>query len=324
MLTALVPASPAAAQSEFQVGARPEEGEVFRLYRAVLGRDPDSAGFGYWAALRVEGVSLRVIADSFLVGEEFRLRFDADTDEEFVDLVYASVFDRPGDPAGVDYWLRELQQGLSRAELILLFSESAEFRIVTDTATESDELPPFRVAVSTPSAAELGASWMPGCPVEPDDLRSLELDHLDFDGNHQRGVIVVHSDVVEEVETVFAELYRSRYPIASLRSIEEFDADDDASMAANNSSAFNCRRITGGQSWSRHAYGRAIDLNPIQNPYVAGDTVLPPAGVSYLDRHHYHQAMIRPGDVVTGAFASNGWRWGGDFRSLADYQHFER
>lgn len=295
---------------------------MFRLYRSVLGRDPDTAGFDYWVALRIEGVSLRVIADSFLVGEEFRLRFGADDDDAFVDLVYRAVLGRAGDPEGVAYWRRQLGQGLLRADLVLLFSESTEFRLLT--GTDPVTLPDFRVVVTTPEPSDLATSWRAGCPVDPGDLRTLELDHVDFDGQHRRGVIVVHRDVADDVAEMFGELYRSRYPIATMRSIEEFAADDNDSMAANNTSGFNCRRITGGSSWSRHAYGRAVDLNPIQNPYVSGDTVLPPAGESFRDRDRYHQAMIRPGDVVTRSFAARGWRWGGDFRSLADYQHFDR
>jgi len=106
--------------------------------------------------------------------------------------------------------------------------------------------------------------------------------------------------------------------------IEDFSGDDGASMAANNTSAFNCRPVTGGRSWSRHSYGTAIDINPQQNPYVTDLVVLPPSGRDHTNRTAYDPAMIRPGDVVTRAFAEAGWRWGGAFRTLRDYQHFER
>ena len=136
---------------------------------------------------------------------------------------------------------------------------------------------------------------------------------------------------------IFGRLYQARYPIQSIRPIDEFGpaptalglddrprgADDEASMAANNTSAFNCRVITGGSGLSRHAFGTAVDVNPLQNPWVA-DRVAPTEGETWRDRRIYHPAMIRPGDVVTRAFADAGWRWGGDFVGLKDYQHFQR
>jgi len=96
-------------------------------------------------------------------------------------------------------------------------------------------------------------------------------------------------------------------------------------MRANNSSAFNCRAVTGGGRWSEHAYGRAIDLNPVQNPYVDRDgSVLDPASAPYTDRTRRDPGMIRTGEVVVEAFAAIGWEWGGNFRSIKDYQHFSQ
>jgi hypothetical protein len=170
----------------------------------------------------------------------------------------------------------------------------------------------------------LGTSWRPGCPVGPGDLRAVEIDYVDFDGSHRRGTLIVHAGVVADVAEVFEQLYAARYPVAGIIPIDSFAGDDNASMAANNTSAFNCRRVTGGSTWSPHAYGTAIDVNPVQNPFVADRVVLPAAGTQYVDRGAYHPAMIRPGDVVTRSFAAVGWRWGGDFRQRSDYQHFQR
>jgi len=103
-----------------------------------------------------------------------------------------------------------------------------------------------------------------------------------------------------------------------------YEADDDRSMAANNTSAFNCREVTGRPGvWSEHAYGRAIDINPIQNPYVTskGD-VLPPAGAEYVDRSRTAPGMIHEDDAVVRAFRGVGWVWGGSWTSVRDYQHF--
>ena len=96
---------------------------------------------------------------------------------------------------------------------------------------------------------------------------------------------------------------------------------DDASMAADNTSGFNCRRVPGTRTWSQHAFGLAIDINPLENPFVHDGIVDPPGGRRYLDRSHFRRGMIRPGDVVVGAFASIGWSWGGRWSS-PDYQHF--
>ena len=104
--------------------------------------------------------------------------------------------------------------------------------------------------------------------------------------------------------------------------VEAFGGSDDASMAANNTSAFNCRKATGGTSWSEHSYGRAIDVNPVQNPYVKGSLVLPQSGSAYVDRSRTIPGMIRAGDAVVRAFAAQGWAWGGTWTSLKDYQHF--
>jgi poly-gamma-glutamate synthesis protein (capsule biosynthesis protein) len=317
---------------------RPEEGEIVRLYRSALGRDPDPDGYRYWVTSRIEGVPLAIVAASFLAGPEFGRRFGTGNDPVFVDRVYTNVLGRPGEPAGVAYWSGELDRGLDRVHLVLLFSESAELR--RRTGTELADLPAYRPVVRPVRPAEVAVSWRPGCPVGPDDLRAVEVDHVDGRGQHRRGVLVVNRDVADGVARIFGRLYRARFPIVSIRPVDEFagGADpgpigaaapdpfalDRASMEADNTSAFLCRPVTGGTGWSRHAWGRAVDLNPVENPYVAGSEVLPAAGRAWVDRSRHHPAMIRPGDVVTSAFAAEGWRWGGDFRTVRDYQHFQR
>jgi hypothetical protein len=302
--------------------SRPEEGEVYRLYRSVLNRPPDESGFDYWVSRRVEGVSLRTVADSFLNSAEYARRFDAISNADFVEQTYGNVLGRSGDDEGVTYWLGELAAGLPRTELVLLFSESPEHQARTGTALVP--LPEYRPVVTAVTEQAVARSWRPGCPVHPDDLRAVEVDYVDFTGGHRRGTLVVHETVADDIAAVFGRLYAARYPIEVIEPVDVHAGDDNASMAANNTSAFNCRAVTGGTRWSDHAYGMALDINPIQNPYQAGTTILPPAGVDHLDRAAYHPAMIRPGDVVQTAFADIGWRWGGDYRTIRDYHHFER
>ena len=191
----------------------------------------------------------------------------------------------------------------------------------TTTTTEPPE-PVFAATVRDTTEAELGVSWRPGCPVAVEDLRWVELAHWDMNERVRDGVLVVHADHVDAVLTVFEQLFDARFPIERMEPITAFDADDDASMRANNSSAFNCRVISGTSRWSQHAYGGAIDINPLLNPWVRGDVVDPPEGAAYLDRDADVPGLIRADDVVTRAFADVGWGWGGDWSSSLDYQHF--
>lgn len=191
------------------------------------------------------------------------------------------------------------------------------------TTTDAPE-PTFTSLARSTDPAELGVSWQEGCPVPVEDLRWLELAHWDYEGTATTGVLVVHADHVDAVVIVFERLFDARFPIESMRPITEFDADDSASMRANNSSAFNCRVIDGTDRWSQHAYGGAIDINPLVNPWVRGDQVDPPEGVLYVERDAAIPGLIVAGDVVTEAFASIGWGWGGDWQNSLDYQHFSR
>lgn len=199
-----------------------------------------------------------------------------------------------------------------------------------DPAPAPAELPAYTgtVSVITPDVRRrMTSSHRAGCPVPLADLRYLRVSYVDFAGRPRRGELVVHRDVARDVVQVFERLYDARFPIQRMRLVDAYDGDDDRSMAANNTSAYNCRTIAGSTAYSDHAYGRAVDLNPVQNPYVVGADVRPPAARRYLgeDRTGPGRAapgVIREGDVVTRAFAAIGWRWGGDF-SEPDYQHFD-
>ena len=170
---------------------------------------------------------------------------------------------------------------------------------------------------------DLTGSWRPGCPVGVEDLRLLSVSHWGFDGQVHRGELVIHRDVADDVLQVFRRLFEAHFPIARIRPIDTYGGDDARSMAANNTSGFNCRLVSGTGRWSEHAYGRAIDINPVQNPFISSTgEVLPRAGRRYADRSRPGRGTIRAGDEVVRAFASIGWRWGGTFRSLKDYQHF--
>ena len=184
--------------------------------------------------------------------------------------------------------------------------------------------PPFTAAVSHATAAQLRQSWRPGCPIAPSQLRRVSLRHWGFDGAPHTGAVVVSASVVGDVVTVFRRLYHARFPIRRLRPIDAYGGDDDRSMAADNTSAFNCRYAvaTGARRWSAHAYGEAIDVNPVENPYVLAGKVRPRAGAAYLDRSRQRPGMATGSGVLVRAFARVGWQWGGRWSGSPDYQHF--
>jgi len=202
------------------------------------------------------------------------------------------------------------------------------FRFVTVRELLGDRtekpVPRFHGTVQTVARDRLASSWRPGCPVAAEDLRLLTLEHWGFDGAVHDGELVVHEDVAQGVLGVFRTLFAERFPIAGLQLVDVYAGDDGRSMAANNSSGFNCRRIEGRpDEWSQHAYGRAIDLNPVQNPQVSGSgDVVPAAGSAHVDRSRLAPGMIHADDAVVRAFADIGWRWGGSWKFSKDYQHF--
>ncbi len=171
----------------------------------------------------------------------------------------------------------------------------------------------------------VGRSWhdVPECP-RFSDLRVVQVSHHSFSGNVQVGTLVVAATVADEVVEIFAAIFAAGFAIERIERIDCFDGNDDASMAANNSSAFNFRRVQGTRVLSHHALGLAIDLNPVQNPWLRGALVDPPAGRAYVDRADVRAGMILPGDAVVQAFAAHGWDWGGDWQDMQDYQHFSK
>jgi len=208
-------------------------------------------------------------------------------------------------------------------KLLTLFAVAAALLFPSRAGSVS---PLFRgwVAVIDPAtrSSMIGSSWHAGCPVPLRNLRLLTLDFWGFDGTVHEGRMVVNADQATRVRTVFRKLFYVHFQIRRMRLIDAYGGDDDRSLAANNTSGFNCRLVAGTTSWSMHAYGRAIDVNPVQNPYVIGSHVSPPAGWRYVDRSLHAKGMIHGGDAVVRAFASVGWKWGGYWTSPTDYQHF--
>jgi hypothetical protein len=186
--------------------------------------------------------------------------------------------------------------------------------------------PPFAAKISQigPSlrATMTGVSWRPGCPVGLRDLRVVTARHWGFDGGVRTGRLIVHEDVAADVASVLRRLYAARFPIRRMVPVDAYGASDFRSIEADNTSAFNCRYVEGTTRWSEHAYGRAIDLNPIENPYVSGGRTSHRASRRYVDRTPCRRGMACPGNVVVRAFQAIGWGWGGYWSGVSDYQHF--
>jgi D-alanyl-D-alanine carboxypeptidase len=187
--------------------------------------------------------------------------------------------------------------------------------------------PPFVAKIAPLSAKQraqmTGVSWRPGCPVPLADLRLLTVSHWGFDGRRRTGRLVVHETAASPLRSVFRRLYEARFHVRKLVPIDAYGGSDFRSIEADNTSAFNCRRATGSSSWSEHAYGRAVDINPIENPYVENGRVYHDASRSYVSRQPTRKGMAVEGEALVRAFDAIGWGWGGRWSgSVQDYQHF--
>ncbi|MGB8362324.1 MAG: M15 family metallopeptidase [Acidimicrobiia bacterium] len=168
------------------------------------------------------------------------------------------------------------------------------------------------------------SSWVKECPVTVDELRYLTMTHVGFDGEFHIGEMIVNASVADDVVEVFRKLFEARFPIELMRVITAEEIDAPPTGDWNDTTSFVCRPAVGSSSWSQHAYGLAIDVNPFHNPYLKGDLVLPELASAYVDREDVRSGMIFEGDLVTQAFDDIGWGWGGRWNTLKDWMHFSR
>jgi hypothetical protein len=196
-------------------------------------------------------------------------------------------------------------------------------------ATVGDALPRWGIHAIGPDLREelAGRNWHPGCPVGLDDLREVAVRYVDFHGDVRSGPLIVARSVAHDVLWVFRQLFRHGFPIKHVAIPRKWHPTRRSDFFTTRSvtAGFNCRPVTEGTSFSQHAYGWAIDINPLQNPYVRADgSVLRRAARAYLDRSQDLPGMIHPGDVVVRSFARIGWEWGGDYQTIKDYMHFSQ
>jgi hypothetical protein len=160
--------------------------------------------------------------------------------------------------------------------------------------------------------------------VAPHDLRYLRVSFWGFDRRPHRGELIVNAAVAHDIVRVFRDLYRARFPIEEMRVVSRSDLSAPPTGDGNNTTSFVCRHTIAGGSWSQHAFGLAVDIDPFHNPYVSRHVVVPERASAYANRGWRRPGMIVPGDVVVRSFAAIGWHWGGDWETLKDWMHFSQ
>lgn len=162
-------------------------------------------------------------------------------------------------------------------------------------------------------------------PIDVNELVYVQLTYWGFDDKRHWGALIVHKDLAQDILDIFNILYQQKFPIESMQLMEAFNGDDEASMIANNTSSYNHREVTGHPGiYSQHSYGRAIDINPLQNPYVKKDQILPHNARGYVNRHLFSPGKITRDSLIYREFTRRGWDWGGNWYDVQDYQHFEK
>lgn len=169
-----------------------------------------------------------------------------------------------------------------------------------------------------------GKSYKKGCGMPLEELRYITVAYYTPEGEVRKGELICNVSIAEDLIDIFSNLFHAKYPFGSIKLIDEYDADDVKSMQANNTSCFNYREVAGTNKLSKHARGLAIDINPLYNPYVKGSYVSPPEGKEYSKRHLDFPMKIDRDDLCYKEFKAHGFVWGGDWKSLKDYQHFEK
>lgn len=199
----------------------------------------------------------------------------------------------------------------------------AEILAAEDTLWYQDYLFASYPIPESVKARMQGKSMKDNAKIGYDQLRYLTLPYYDYDGHIQKGEMVCNKRIAHDLLCVFKTLFSEQYPICSIRLVDDFNADDEASMEANNTSCFNYRTVPGTYVLSRHALGLAVDINPLQNPYIRGSKVHPATATEYIDRTQDFPHKIDNNDFCKEVFTSHGFTWGGNWRNK-DYQHFEK
>ena len=210
------------------------------------------------------------------------------------------------------------------AALYFIFIPQCVISQTNDTLRYKNYLFVSQPIPETIKARMQGKSMKDNATIGYDQLRYLTLPYYDFSGTIREGEVVCNKAIAHDLLCIFRALFTREYPLCSVRLVDDFDADDETSMRANNTSCFNYRTVPGTTVLSRHALGMAIDINPLQNPYIRGSRVYPATATEYVDRTRDFPHKIDDDDFCKEVFSSFGFSWGGDWRNSKDYQHFEK
>ena len=260
----------------------------------------------------------------------------ADTDDgDYMEELSAGSGRESGSPDGSEPET-EVAEGTeqgSETETESASESETESEAEAEPEAEQDEEPEEGTFTSEPVPDDVfarmqGVSFPEGCTISRDDLRYLRLSYHDFGGNTQLGELVCNKKVADDMTEIFRELYKRGYQIEKMKLIDDYGGDDDLSCADNNTSCFNYRTVAGSTNLSKHALGVAIDINPFYNPYVTYpngvERISPPGSEPYADRSADFPHKIGPGDDAYELFKSHGFTWGGIWKTLKDYQHFQK
>ena len=220
-------------------------------------------------------------------------------------------------------FLPETEEGLSLQEIRemeagSLLTEGDMIDIDTDDLFQSQSIPDRIFEWMK------GNSFGEGCSTEREELRYLRVLHRGFDGEIHIGEIVCHKDIAPDLLDIFRRLYEEDYPIEKILLVDNYGGDDELSMEDNNSSCFNFRPVAGTKRLSQHAYGRAIDINPLYNPYITSNGYTPENAGDYVDRSGENPYKINEDDLCYQLFDERGFFWGGHWKNVKDYQHFQK
>lgn len=215
------------------------------------------------------------------------------------------------------------------------FFEQDPVEPVSENMTQVSEIKnPETYFTASPITDELyerinGCSYVENDDIALEDLRYLQVLHIGFDGETHVGELIVNAAIAEDILAIMRELYENQYPIERMTLVDEYGGDDELSMQANNTSCFNYRTVEGSDNLSKHSFGLAIDINPFYNPcvrtYADGSTKSFPEGSDeYADRSKEFPYKIDKEDLCYRLFTEHGFRWGGTWKSLKDYQHFDK
>ncbi len=163
------------------------------------------------------------------------------------------------------------------------------------------------------------------CPLSPQQLTHIQVPYWGFDNKAHTGILVVNHNIADETQAIFKKIYAQKFPIEKIKPLENYGNNEEKAMEDNDTFAYHCKKMASNPNrFSMHAYGLAIDINPLLNPYLSKNKLLPLNGEKYLVREQLIPGMISPKTSIYKIFTENNWTWGGDWRTIKDYHHFEK